>query len=324
MRLLQYKHTKIDYNKLKTNKAYKKYVINKLKFWYFYNEYNEETAFYWLYKDIKKRNQIHTYIKFFDIKSKIFKDNSSTSKYFYAKLYSKICLECNKNFVPTKKEGVFCSVKCANNHKAKDDIFIQKLSIAVKKSWTNLNDEDKEVRKTKISEGNKRFYDELSPSEYSSYWDNWNKSYVESCLKEYGYTNYFGVPEHIESFKEPRKQTNIKRYGGPVPNCSEKIKQKVRKTLRKTNELSGKWIKEEDITDFKYYSKVVRSISEKEPIHLLENFHKRGMIGKDDAYHLDHIISIKYGFDNNIPVHIIGRIENLEMLPAIDNLKKGA
>jgi len=324
MRLLQYKHSKIDYNKLKTNKTYRKSVINKLKFWYFYNEYNEETAFYWLYKDIKKRNQIHTYIKYFNIKSQIFKNNRSASEYFYTKIHSKICPECNKKFVPTKKKGICCSSKCANNHKTKDINFILKLSQGVKTSWENLSEEDRNERKHNISKGNKNFYSNLSEQEYKEFWDNWNKSYTKTCHLKYGYCSYFAVPEHINSFKEKRKQTNILRYGGPAPICSEAIKDKVRKTLRKTNEASGKWIKQEDISDFKLYSRIVRKLTEKQPVHLLENFDKRGTVGKEDAYHLDHKIPVKYGFDNNILPYIIADIKNLEMIPAIDNIRKGS
>ena len=323
MRLLQYKHIKIDYNKLKTNKSYKKSVMNKLKFWYFYNEYDEETAFYWLYKDIKKRNQIHTYIKYFNIKSKTFKDNSSVSTYFYTKLYSKNCLECNKNFVPTKKEGIFCSAKCANNYKAKDEKYINKLSDAAKNSWKNLSETDREVRKRQISEGNKSFYKNLSEQEYKDFWDNWKVKTIISNNKICNYDWILSCPSYIESFKEPRKQTNIKRYGGPVPWCREDIKLKKSATQRKTNEASGKWIKEEDISDFKLYSKITRHLTEKQPIHLLENYGKRGRVDEEGAYHLDHKIPIKYGFDNNILPHIIADISNLEMIPAIENIRKG-
>jgi len=224
MKITQYKHPKIDYKKLITRKAYKKSVINKLKFWYFYNKYSEETAFYWLYKDIKKRNQIHTYIKFFNIESNIFKNNASTCEYFYKKLYSKVCPECNKTFVPTKKDGIFCSNKCSNSHKAKNPDYIKKLSKAVKQSWKNLSKEDKEERCKLISEGNKKFYSNLSDEEYKEFWRNWNNTYSKNCMNKYNYNNYFGVPEHIEILKEKRKVTNIIRYGGPVPWCREDTK----------------------------------------------------------------------------------------------------
>lgn len=47
----------------------------------------------------------------------------------------------------------------------------------------------------------------------------------------------------------------------------------------------------------------------------LPNFEKTGRAGIEGAYQLDHKVSIKYGFDNNIDPEIIGHIENLEMIP---------
>ena len=45
---------------------------------------------------------------------------------------------------------------------------------------------------------------------------------------------------------------------------------------------------------------------------------------KEDAYHLDHIISIKMGFMNGCTVEEIGSICNLQMLPHKLNSSKGS
>ena len=74
--------------------------------------------------------------------------------------------------------------------------------------------------------------------------------------------------------------------------------------------------------DFMMYTNKVRSLTEKQPVHLLPNFEKRGKYKTD--YHLDHKYSISEGFKNNILPGIIADISNLEMLPARDNIKKGA
>ena len=69
---------------------------------------------------------------------------------------------------------------------------------------------------------------------------------------------------------------------------------------------------------FEIYRKKVKQITKKQPLHTLENYHKRSL----DGYHLDHIISIKYGFLNNIEPDIIGDIRNLRFIPAKSNLHK--
>lgn len=53
------------------------------------------------------------------------------------------------------------------------------------------------------------------------------------------------------------------------------------------------------------------------------NNYPRGLAGREGVYHLDHIISIRYGFDNNIPPEEIAKLENLQMLPWKDNISKG-
>jgi hypothetical protein len=72
----------------------------------------------------------------------------------------------------------------------------------------------------------------------------------------------------------------------------------------------------------KEYRRVVWHITKQQPITILENYEHRGLAGQLGAYHLDHIISIKYGFDNNIPAEQIGHISNLQMLPWLENIKK--
>jgi hypothetical protein len=45
-----------------------------------------------------------------------------------------------------------------------------------------------------------------------------------------------------------------------------------------------------------------------------------GILG---AYQIDHIIDIKFGFDNNIPEEEIADIKNLQFITWEENLKKG-
>ena len=50
--------------------------------------------------------------------------------------------------------------------------------------------------------------------------------------------------------------------------------------------------------------------------------HPRGLAGVPGAYHLDHIIPIRYGFDNKIPPEKLAVLENLQMLPWKENIIK--
>jgi hypothetical protein len=49
----------------------------------------------------------------------------------------------------------------------------------------------------------------------------------------------------------------------------------------------------------------------------------RTLCGVEGGYQLDHIISIKYGFEHNIPPEELSKKDNLQMLPWKVNLQKG-
>lgn len=48
----------------------------------------------------------------------------------------------------------------------------------------------------------------------------------------------------------------------------------------------------------------------------------RGKCGVDGVWQLDHIISVREGFEKRIPVDVIADKSNLQMLPWLDNLRK--
>jgi len=78
-----------------------------------------------------------------------------------------------------------------------------------------------------------------------------------------------------------------------------------------------------DVEKMSYYREVW-NLTNKQPIETLENYDKRGRIDlMEDAYNLDHITPIIYGYENNIPPHEIADISNLRFIPALDNHKKG-
>jgi hypothetical protein len=79
-----------------------------------------------------------------------------------------------------------------------------------------------------------------------------------------------------------------------------------------------------DKPKFKEYWRQVKVETDKNNLSLLENSSKRGKAGVNGAYHLDHIISVKYGFDNNISPIIIGSKENLRFISWEENYKKRA
>jgi len=84
------------------------------------------------------------------------------------------------------------------------------------------------------------------------------------------------------------------------------------------------WIKHGHIlTDkFEIYRNRVDVLTNKQPLHLLENNEKRGRAGVEGAYHLDHIMSVWKGFKNNIEPEKISDMSNLRFIPWLENQKK--
>ena len=76
-------------------------------------------------------------------------------------------------------------------------------------------------------------------------------------------------------------------------------------------------------SQYQKYKKQVQYYTNKNDISILPNYEKRGKAGIVGAYQLDHIISINYGFKNDINPKNIGSIENLWFVPwEINVIKK--
>lgn len=74
---------------------------------------------------------------------------------------------------------------------------------------------------------------------------------------------------------------------------------------------------------FDMYKREVYQETKKHDLSVLENFDKpRGLCGVPGAYQLDHIISMKYGFENSIPASVIGHVSNLQFIPWEENRQK--
>jgi len=68
--------------------------------------------------------------------------------------------------------------------------------------------------------------------------------------------------------------------------------------------------------------RLTRTIYEEKKHIINPNNHPRTLCGVDGGYQLDHITTIRYGFENNISAEEIARVENLRMLSWKENLKR--
>ena len=77
---------------------------------------------------------------------------------------------------------------------------------------------------------------------------------------------------------------------------------------------------------YKIYSGLVHNLSQVtyiENIHVINPERKiRTLAGKEDGWQLDHIITIKEGYEKGIPPEELAKVDNLRMLPWKENLKR--
>tara|TARA_R110002074_G_scaffold307450_1_gene478293 strand:- start:25 stop:612 length:588 start_codon:yes stop_codon:yes gene_type:complete len=81
-----------------------------------------------------------------------------------------------------------------------------------------------------------------------------------------------------------------------------------------------------NMDEYRRYSNTVhkftrKTYNENKEIINPEN-RKRALAGTEDGWQLDHIITIREGFNNNIPPEDLAKIGNLRMLPWRENLKR--
>lgn len=139
-------------------------------------------------------------------------------------------------------------------------------------------------------------------------------------IKEFNLEN-FGVEysTQVEKNNKKRLETFQTRFGGNAPVCDVNIKRKIFTTR------NGYFAEEYNLSDKVDYKRAVTIETRKWDVSLLEHNEKRGRVDLlEDAYHLDHIIPMEYGFANKIPPEHIGHICNLRFIPAKENMLKSA
>jgi len=156
-----------------------------------------------------------------------------------------------------------------------------------------------------------------------------------SLKKKYGVENVSFIPEikekirikNIENSEErfiKRTKTNLERYGVENPFQNKEIQESNLIKSKKTMIATGKWIDDSLLTPWVKYKKDVMRLTYrlKKTLHNNWNgydYYDNEYIKENYGLHyyhpdyptIDHKISIKYGFDNNIAVEKISDIQNL-------------
>jgi hypothetical protein len=141
----------------------------------------------------------------------------------------------------------------------------------------------------------------------------------------------YGVdnPSQVEKFKLKRMETTLRKYGELYYSRTE--------AYRQYQEEKGYWIPLEEKTAFELYFNQVWRETNKWKLQLFKEWNGRcyytnvQLLTNKSSYNdalyavIDHKVSIKYGFENNIPVIDIGALNNLcvcsRSINSIKNIK---
>lgn len=244
----------------------------------------------------------------------------------------RICIFCkNYFFIRKTKKNKYCSRKCVDENKKL--LMIGNKNCSHTKEWKNkmsilMRDKWKNIEYVEKVFSSREELQKCLP--YPIGHDPKSSEKRKESIKKYSLEKY--GTEHpfcSGAFREDANNKCIEKYGKTSSEmASEKIDKEVierrRITLIETTFGLSYQEYENKLSQKEKYYKEVRRISENQPLHLLENYDKRGQTGQEDAYHLDHIIPISYGLLNDIPPQIIGDISNLRFIPWEENLTKGS
>lgn len=110
-----------------------------------------------------------------------------------------------------------------------------------------------------------------------------------------------------------------------LENKTIEEKLEIRRSKQLTWFENGNAIHPDDKDDYYAYRSLCWFFTNLNDLTKLDGYEKRGRLDEDEnAFHLDHKISICFGFNNNIPPEVIGDISNLRFIPGTENVRKGA
>lgn len=123
----------------------------------------------------------------------------------------------------------------------------------------------------------------------------------------------------------PNMKTCSKKCLFENKNYLEKLKN-IDRSYMQTEAYRNTLRKEHTPEYIRYKNRVTKLTEQTYQKHidiLNPNRYPRTLAGVEGGYHLDHIIPVKYAFDNNWKPEKVAKLENLQILPWRENIQKG-
>lgn len=159
--------------------------------------------------------------------------------------------------------------------------------------------------------------------------DNTKFKIRETCLERYGETSYTKTYEYLVKTVD----TNIEKYGVYHPSKTMEFQNKSKKTrIERGDQLPDSKLDDyllyrrlvDNLTDYKY-KKILLDSWDGYDYYDGEFIRNNFLLEPSNRNYptIDHKMSVRYGFDNNIPPYIIGNLDNLCVTKNHLNCSKG-
>ncbi|MFM2010002.1 MAG: hypothetical protein RLZZ479_393 [Bacteroidota bacterium] len=255
-----------------------------------------------------------------------------------------ICKECN-TLINDGGKKMFCSHSCRAFNQAKDLEIKRKRSESYSNTYSMLSETEKNEIKTK----RKNTLQEKYGVNHNFKIEGFKESRAKTWKIKYGNE----IAQKSDIVKEKAKNTCKEKYGGPNPLSDKNVKEKWLSSFNQKYNTSNpmhvdifkrkmlasklgidiedvKFISEklinQEILTLNEYIKLVRILTEETLInHGNAKFGNNWEIKRGKMmYHIDHSLSIRSCFEMCIDPLIASHIANLEFIPFVENLSKGA
>ena len=319
---------------------YKYKLVYKLK--ELQNKYNVKVLYpKTKYKDLQKIiNDIFKLTVFLDNKHSTF-NKLSTRVFFLENNLKNIpkCEQCKEKEVNTFMSR-FCSGSCQKRHFDLNESEEDKLKRVTKaaesrnyeeilrKQWeTRHSDKEKHeefLKKAKES-ANKMTDSGMTVAQERAIKISKTKNTIESN----GLTNAQNTGIKI-SISKKLNYTPDKNHWNLIDEVEkEKRLKKQYKSMRKTNESNGRWRTFEDLEDYEIYFKASSfkhgfNTTNENEIKLLNEYGIFNNLTNTKGCVRDHLLSRRYGFENNIPTWIISHPANCEIVLHSENIRRSS
>lgn len=235
-----------------------------------------------------------------------------------------ICKFCNQTYIKKNKYSVSVHNRTCEGLKRLKDIvltkeYFEKEYILKERSAIDIANEHGLTSSTLINNLLKKYDIPKRNISESAKTYTVREKYKNTCLGRYGTENCLSRGSEV---RDKMEEYMLETYGVINPFEIEELKELIHQNSMESKYANGTCVKPEDLTEWKIYRYNAINIANKNYKDYYNFINIDEVPRGRNLYHLDHIMSIKWGFENNINPELISHPSNLRMITEFENISK--